>query len=65
MQGKGNLNRGEPCGEWIEDGETVTYDPCPPDLEDGNSPPSVAPSHTQLSTVLLVLSCGSEWGGAE
>ena len=28
--------------------------------------PSVAPSHTQLSsTVLLVLSCGSEWGRAE
>ena len=27
------------------------------------SPPSVASSHTQLSsTVLLVLSCGSEWG---
>ena len=26
--------------------------------------PSVAPSHTQLSsTVSLVLSCGSEWGG--
>jgi hypothetical protein len=20
---------GEKCGEWIEDGETVTYDPCP------------------------------------
>ena len=29
------------------------------------SPPSVAPSHTQLSTVLRVLRCGSEWGGAE
>jgi len=26
----------ERCGEWVEDGETVTYDPCPPDLEDGN-----------------------------
>ncbi|SVC60490.1 uncharacterized protein METZ01_LOCUS313344, partial [marine metagenome] len=24
----------------------------------------VAPSHTQLSTVLRVLSCGYEWGGA-
>ena len=23
-------------GEWIEDGETVTYDPCPPGLADGN-----------------------------
>ncbi len=29
-------NMGKPCGEWIEDGETVTYDPCPPGLEDGN-----------------------------
>jgi len=27
---------GEVCGEWIEDGETVTYDPCPPGLEDAN-----------------------------
>jgi len=26
----------EKCGGWIEDGETVTYDPCPPGLEDGN-----------------------------
>ena len=24
---------GEECGEWMEEGETVTYDPCPPDLE--------------------------------
>jgi len=32
----GIYNVGEPCGEWIEDGETVTYDPCPPGLEDGN-----------------------------
>ena len=23
----------EECGEWIEEGETVTYDPCP-DTED-------------------------------
>jgi len=22
--------------DWIENGETVTYDPCPPGLEDGN-----------------------------
>ena len=29
-------NMGALCGEWIRDGETVTYDPCPPDLEDGN-----------------------------
>jgi len=29
-------------------------------------PPSVASSHTQLSSsILLVLSCGPEWGGAE
>ena len=33
---KGTYNFGEKCGEWIEDGETVTYDPCPPDLEDRN-----------------------------
>jgi antitoxin component YwqK of YwqJK toxin-antitoxin module len=25
---KGTLNMSEKCGEWIEDGETVTYDPC-------------------------------------
>ena len=24
---------GERCGEWFEEGETVTYPPCPPDLE--------------------------------
>ena len=24
------------CGEWFEEGETVTYNPCPPDLEGGN-----------------------------
>ena len=24
------------CGEWMEEGETITYDPCPPDLEGGN-----------------------------
>jgi len=28
---------GQKCGKWIEDGETVTYDPCPPDV----SPPAV------------------------
>ena len=34
---RGNADMGEPCGEWIyEDGETVTYPPCPPDLADGN-----------------------------
>ena len=25
---KGNSSMGEKCGEWTEDGETVTYDPC-------------------------------------
>jgi hypothetical protein len=33
---KGTYKDGEKCGEWIELGETVTYDPCPPDLEGGN-----------------------------
>ena len=28
----GTLN----VGEWVEGGETVTYDPCPPGLADGN-----------------------------
>jgi len=37
VQWKGTYNMGQPCGEWIEDGETVTYDPCPPGgLVDGN-----------------------------
>jgi len=31
---RGTYNNDERCGEWFEDGETVTYDPCPPDLED-------------------------------
>jgi len=26
----------EKCGEWVEEGEKVTCDPCLPDLEDGN-----------------------------
>ena len=30
----GPYSMGEKCGEWFEEGETVTYDPCPPDLED-------------------------------
>ena len=30
LQQKGVWNMGEACGEWITDGETVTYDPCPP-----------------------------------
>ena len=36
LQEKGPSNMGEECGEWIEDGETVTFDPCPPGLEGGN-----------------------------
>jgi len=30
---------GQKCGEWIENGETVTYDPCTP----ADVPPSVVP----------------------
>jgi len=33
---KGTYNMGKKCGEWIRNAETVTYDPCPPDLADGN-----------------------------
>ena len=33
---KGTYNMGFPCGEWIEGDGTVTYDPCPPGLADGN-----------------------------
>jgi hypothetical protein len=33
---KGTHKDGEPCGEWVEDGDPVTYDPCPPDPEGGN-----------------------------
>ena len=36
LQEKGTSNMGEECGEWLEEGETVTYDPCPPGLEGGN-----------------------------
>ena len=25
---KGSYKDGEPCGEWLEEGETVTYDRC-------------------------------------
>ena len=27
---RGTYDMGVKCGEWFEDGETVTYDPCPP-----------------------------------
>ena len=36
LERKGTYNVSEQCGEWIEFGRTVTYPPCPPDLEDGN-----------------------------
>ena len=36
LQEKGTYNMGQKCGEWIEDGETEPYAPCPPDLADGN-----------------------------
>ena len=37
LERKGTSNMGEECGEWIGSGEeTLTYDPCPPALEDGN-----------------------------
>ena len=26
---KGSWSNGEKCGEWFEEGEPVTYDPCP------------------------------------
>ena len=28
LERKGTYKDGEKCGEWIEGGETVTYDPC-------------------------------------
>ena len=30
---KGTYNWDEKCDEWIEDGDTVTYPPCPPPPE--------------------------------
>ena len=36
LEQRGTANMGQKCGEWIEDGETVTFDPCPPGLEEGN-----------------------------
>ena len=33
---RGTVNMGRKCGMWVEDGETESYDPCPPDLEGGN-----------------------------
>jgi hypothetical protein len=34
LESKRIYKDGMECGEWIEDGETVTYGPCPTDLED-------------------------------
>ena len=31
---KGAYNMGEECGVWFEEGEAVTYGPCPTQLED-------------------------------
>ena len=28
LREKGTLKDNEKCGEWLEQGETVTYDPC-------------------------------------
>tara|TARA_Y100000588_G_scaffold128636_1_gene140945 strand:- start:270 stop:902 length:633 start_codon:yes stop_codon:yes gene_type:complete len=36
LEQKGTYKDNKRCGEWFKFGETVTYDPCPPDLEDGN-----------------------------
>ena len=36
LRAKGTMNMGGRCGEWIDDGATVTYPPCPLGLEDGN-----------------------------
>ena len=35
LRAKGTMNMGGRCGEWIDDGATVTYPPCPPGLADG------------------------------
>ena len=29
VEDKGSISNGERCGEWTEEGENVTYDPCP------------------------------------
>ncbi len=30
---RGAYDMGSRCGDWVQDGEYLTYDPCPPDLE--------------------------------
>ena len=59
LQEKGTSNMGEECGEWFEDGVTVTYPPCPPGLADGNQPlaaveksPKLAPGHLDCASRL-------------
>ena len=50
------MSTASPIDFYLERGSTFDKQP----------PPSVASSHAQLSSsVLRVLSCGSEWGGAE
>ena len=29
LESKGSFSDGDKCGEWIEEGETLTYPPCP------------------------------------
>jgi predicted RNA-binding Zn-ribbon protein involved in translation (DUF1610 family) len=36
LEYRGTYNMGSRCGTWIVDRKTVTYDPSPPGLEDGN-----------------------------
>ena len=36
LEYRGTVDMGNRCGEWIVDGEARTYDPCPPNLADGN-----------------------------
>ena len=33
---KGSYSNGERCGEWFDEGSTVTYDPCPTDSDEMN-----------------------------
>jgi hypothetical protein len=44
LRERGTVKDWEKCGEWIEDGETVTYDPCPPRRQLAPSPPPWPPA---------------------
>ncbi len=44
---------GVECGEWVEDGETVTYPPCPPD------PPFLTAPTAGLYNDVLRIRCGA------